>query len=135
MPALGAGGQAAGGSKKLRKFTLELKEVKFDNQAAEMADKAGRLAERLTQALAVSSGRSKIYQLISKSDRPLKKLATHSLSLHFKLFDDSWVLTYQVISNESMQVIKQDVMEFANPFDSNGITEMLVPVIESALML
>ena len=32
-----------------------------------------------------------------------------------------------------MKVVKQDLIEFENPADPNGIAAMLVPVIESAL--
>ncbi len=133
VSALGAERPAGGSNKTSYRFTLELKEIKFGNQAAEKTGREGQLAEKIAKALAVSSGKSKVFRFIAKPDRTGKLPSTHSLSLHFQLFGDNWVLSYQVILNETMKVVKQDLIEFENPADPYGIAAMLVPVIESAL--
>lgn len=70
-----------------------------DRQAAEKAGEAGQLAEKLAKAIEISFGKSRAYRFVAKSGRPGNTPATHSLSLHFQLYESNWVLTHQVIES------------------------------------
>lgn len=114
-----------------RKFTLELSEIKFKNQAAQKAGKEGRIGERLAKAIAVSFRKSKIYKFIEKNDRPLKEKCIYSIVIVLQLYDDNWVLAYQLVLNESMTIVKQDIIEFSNSADLTGTTKVIVQMVDS----